>query len=329
MKHLREKSDVTGQMLNVHKAGFTILELLVFSAIFSLVAITFVSILISVTRVQLRETASAEVNQQSQFIMQTIQRYIEESTIVETTSSVPTDALKLRVNPSVDTPGSFALTEIYLDEITPQGGTGKIYVIPKEGDSPQPISSDRVIVTNLTFTKRTHPGAHDSVDINLELHFKSPNPQKQFEQLLQTSIARVSAATFDSDLNPTTSSVFSIGNQQGWLSINNAIYFSGGNLGIHQSNPSYPFVVNAGTGGALFLGTGIYNFEAPVSFNDPLYIRQDLSGSIKFTSGGSLTCSSAGDVGTVRFTDAATDTIEICMNTGSGVAWHSLYYTAP
>ena len=111
---------------------------------------------------------------------------------------------------------SFALTEIYLDEITPQGGTGKIYVIPKEGDSPQPISSDRVIVTNLTFTKRTHPGAHDSVDINLELHFKSPNPQKQFEQLLQTSIARVSAATFDSDLNPTTSSVFSIGNSQRW-----------------------------------------------------------------------------------------------------------------
>ena len=276
MKHLRGKADVTGQALNVYKAGFTILELLIFSAIFSLVAITFISILISVTRVQLRETASAEVNQQSQFVMQTIQRYIEESSIIETPPDVPVDTLKLRVNPSVDTPGSFALAEIYLDEITPQGGTGKIYIIPKEGASPQPISSDRVIVTNLTFTKRTHPGAHDSVDINLELHFKSPNPQKQFEQLLQTSVARVSAATFDSDLNPTTSSVFSIGNQQGWLSINNSIYFSGGNLGIHQPNPSYPLVVNADTGGALFLGTGTYNFEAPTSFNYPFYIPQHL-----------------------------------------------------
>src|SRR3989344_1779290 len=122
MKHLREKSDVTGQMLNVHKAGFTILELLVFSAIFSLVAITFVSILISVTRVQLRETASAEVNQQSQFIMQTIQRYIEESSIIETPPETPTDTLKLRISSSTDSPSSFALTEIYLDEITAQGG---------------------------------------------------------------------------------------------------------------------------------------------------------------------------------------------------------------
>jgi len=303
------------------RGGFTILELLVFSAIFSIVAITFISILLSVTRVQLRETASAEVNQQSQFIMQTLQRYIEESSIIETPPDQSTSTLQLRINPSADSEASFALTEIFLDN-----NTGRIYLVPKEGDIPEPISSDRVVVTDLTFMKHTYPGAHDSVDVDLTLNFKSSNPQKQFQQFLQTTVARVNAATFDSNLNPTTSSLLEIGNAQQWKSINNVINFNGGNLGIHAAATN-PLVVNIGTDYGLFLGSGSgeYEFQHQVSFWGPTIINGSNGGYLRFNGSFNPNCAVANDAGNIKFNNAAVDVIEICMDPGTGLGWYSLY----
>ena len=305
------------------RQGFTILELLVFSAIFSMVAITFIAILISITRVQLRETASAEVNQQSQFIMQTIQRYIEEASLIETPPNLATDTLTLRLRPTTDTVESFAITKIYYTAPSP-ADPGGIFLVPKEGDPPQPLNSNRVIIDDLTFTKRSHPGAHDSVDVTLTLHFKTSNPQKRFDQILQTSVARVSAATFDSDLNPTTSSLLHIGNAAQWDSINNILYFSGANIGVNETNPVYTLDIDGNlhvNAGSVFDGTSINFFESPVE------IDQQNGGSLRLKSG-SLDCSS-GKEGLLRFTDSSTDAIEICMDPGSGLDWYSLYYTAP
>ncbi|RME56632.1 type II secretion system protein, partial [Candidatus Parcubacteria bacterium] len=65
------------------RAGFTLLELLIFSGLFVVVALAFVGILVSVSRVYIEQTTKSEVNQQSQFVLQTIQRYVEESSLIE------------------------------------------------------------------------------------------------------------------------------------------------------------------------------------------------------------------------------------------------------
>ena len=55
------------------RAGFSLLEMVIFAALFALAAVSFMTILVSVTRIQVRQGAAAEVNQQSQFLLQTIQ----------------------------------------------------------------------------------------------------------------------------------------------------------------------------------------------------------------------------------------------------------------
>lgn len=300
-----------------------------------MVAITFIAILVSITRVQLRETASAEVNQQSQFIMQTLQRYIEEASLIETLADQPTSILTLRLQPTSDDDKSFAITKIYFEPSTPTSD-GAIFLIPREGSPPEPLNSSRVVIDDLTFIKKSHPPAHDSVDITLALHFKTSNPQKRFEQFLQTSVARVSAATFDSDLNPTTSSVFSIGNQERWQSINDTLYWSGdniyfsltgvGNLGVNIATPAYTLDINgslrvaAGSNPSLFSGTGLYSIQAPFE------VKQGNGGSLRLVGGGILTCS-AGNEGLLRFIDGSPDRLEVCMDNGSGLQWSAVTVT--
>jgi type II secretory pathway pseudopilin PulG len=78
------------------RKGFTLIELLIFSAILIFLGVTFVAILVIVTRVQVRQSAAAEVNQQSQFLTQTIQYYVQNARLVDMTADTSAGTLKLR-----------------------------------------------------------------------------------------------------------------------------------------------------------------------------------------------------------------------------------------
>ena len=217
------------------RSGFTVIELLIFSAIFSIIAVSFFGVLVSVIQIQMRQTAVVEVNQQSQFLLETIQRSVERSSFIELSSDAATTTLKLRMASSTVDP-----TYIYLS------GTAVYY---KETDSGtvQALTSDKVNVSNLSFTKRANPPGHDSVNVVFTIAYNTSNIKRAFLQNLQISVARVSAAAFDSNVIPAANNTYNLGvTSQTWQSVNNLIYFSGSNVGIGVSSPGQTLEVNGG-----------------------------------------------------------------------------------
>jgi len=217
------------------KKGFTIIELLIFAAIFSVIAIAFLSALVSTVQVQTKQSAAAEVNQQTQFLLDTIERYVERSNLIELSSNSATSTLKLRMSSSTEDP-----TYIYLSGTT-------AYLQQTNSGTAQQLTSNKVNVTNLTFTKRANPPGHDSVNVAFTVAYNTSNLKQSFLQNLQISVARVGAATFDSDVVPGTTNTYNLGiSSQVWQSVNNLIYFSGSNVGIGVSSPGQTLEVNGG-----------------------------------------------------------------------------------
>jgi type II secretory pathway pseudopilin PulG len=217
------------------RGGFTLLELLIFAAMFTITATSFITILLAMTRVQLRQEGSAEVAQQSQFLLQSIQRYVEQSSMIELTADSSTSTLKLRMASSTYDP-----TYIY-----PSGGA--LYIKETDAGTPQRLTSAKVTVTDIQFVKRQQAGGHDSVSIGFTLSYNAPNPQSKFAQALRTSITRVSAATFDSNVIPSANNTYKLGTAAGdWQSINSTIYFSGSNVGIGVASPGSKLQITSG-----------------------------------------------------------------------------------
>jgi len=217
------------------RRGFTIFELIIFAAVLSLIVVAFLTILVSVTRVHVRQSAAAEVNQQSQFLLQTIQYHVEQSSIIELDENAATSTLKLRMSASSSDP-----TYIYLS-------ANVMYLKQTDGGAAQPLTSNKVTVSNLSFTKRAHARAADSVSVNFTIAYNTQNVGEQFSQTLNTAVARVNAATFDSNLIPSSTATYDVGvTSQVWRSINNALYFSGSNVGVGISSPGQTLEVNGG-----------------------------------------------------------------------------------
>src|SRR3989344_109517 len=78
-------------------SAFTLIEILIYTGIFAIVGGMLTGILINATRVEQRESASAEVTSQLNFVMQTIQRLIRESSNIEIEAGTATTTLKLRM----------------------------------------------------------------------------------------------------------------------------------------------------------------------------------------------------------------------------------------
>lgn len=206
-----------------------------YAAMFSVAAVVFITILVSVTKVQVRQSAVAEVNQQSQFLLQNIQRYVESSSVVEMDTDSSTSTLKLRMSSS-----SFDPTYIYLSGDT-------VYLKETDAGAPQALTSGKVNVLNLTFIKRSNASGKDSVNVSFVMEYDAANSQYRFSQALNISVARVSAATFDSSIIPATSDTYKLGVSAGdWQSINDTIYFSGSNVGIGIDPPVAKLQVNGG-----------------------------------------------------------------------------------
>lgn len=81
------------------------------------------------------------------------------------------------------------------------------------------------------FTKHSNPPGHDSVSVSFMVAYNTTNIKQQFSQTLQTAIARVSAASFDSNIIPLSSAQYKLGVSGNiWSSVNDVINFSGSNV---------------------------------------------------------------------------------------------------
>jgi len=199
----------------MNKKGFSLIEIIIYLGIISIIAITFFRILGVSTRIQVSQVAANEVANQINFVMQTIQRLVRESSavIVSDNNGVispdrcidASDAsndeslllgadqpcLKLRMKDSARDP-----LFIWKDE-----ETGSIKI--KEGTNQESdLTTGKVLDSNnkLVFRKYTNYPGHDTIEITLTLNYNSENQQAQVQRVAKTAISRVSAATFDSSL---------------------------------------------------------------------------------------------------------------------------------
>jgi competence protein ComGC len=216
--------------------AFTLIELLVFAAIFSVCIIAFITILISVLRVQSHQAGEVEVNEQSQFLLQRVQYYVERSSLVDIPQDTATGTLKLYLGINNQDPTVITVS------------SGTVYVQQTATGTPQALTSSKVIVSNLQFVRRANPPGHDTVNVSFSISYNTGNIQQMFTQFFQFSVARVSAATFDSNLIPSsTSGAYGIGTASSyWNSINGTVYFNGTNVGIGVSSPGQTLEVNGG-----------------------------------------------------------------------------------
>jgi len=245
--------------------GFTLIELLIFMAIFSIVMVAFLSVLVLMSSVQIRNISSTEVNQQSQFLLSNIQRYIESSSLIEMPVGVSTSTLKLRMARDSEDP-----IYIYLNT-----SDNIVYLKQTNSGTPQALTTSKVKVTSLNFIKKSNPGAKDSVSISFVVEYNTNNIKQKFVRSLLTSIARVSAATFDSDIRASTTNTYKIGAQAAeWQSINNTIFFSGSNVGIGISSPQMNLEINGG----LRLNTSNSRPECSASVRGTFWVIQNGTG---------------------------------------------------
>jgi type II secretory pathway pseudopilin PulG len=209
-----------GNFLKSYSKGFTLVELLIYSMIFTVAAGLLTGVLIAISGIQTRENAAFEVTRQLQFVTQRIQYAIRDASVVEGVYEGDTEgtacttycSIKLRVeNPALD-------PTIISSDI------GGVYI--KEGIGPKiTLTTANTRITSLVFTKVGNPGGLSTVTVNLAMVFNPDDPQLRVEKNLASAIAHVSAATFDSDLLPDTTESRNIGGTS--LKWNNLI-LSGG-----------------------------------------------------------------------------------------------------
>jgi type II secretory pathway pseudopilin PulG len=258
------------------RKAFTLIELLIFAAIFAVATIAFTTILLATVQIQGRQGSQAEVNQQSQFALQQIQYYIERASLVDVPQDTPTSTLKLYLGINSQDPTFITLNNgvVYLQ----QTATGTL----------QALTSSKVTVSNLTFTRRANPPGHDAVNIALTMSFAAPNAQQAFSEILQSSVARVSAATFDSNVLPSSTATYSLGATGAiWNSVNGILNFSGSNVGIGVT-PVAPLEV---AGGNVRVDNGdvyVYTNTRGLMLKD----SSNICWRVTITTGGSLSSAS-------------------------------------
>ena len=237
--------------LKINNRGFTLVELLVYVGIFAVVSGLMIGIMTTTLRVNQRESASAEATSQLNFVLQTIQRLVRESSAIivnSNSANVDTDdtvgsqqtLLVLRMKDSVgDNSTDRDPIIIYAENNVIKMSEGRLGY-QRVSD----LTNSRVLADNLKFTKYTQYPGQDTVGVDIQLTYNSQNPDSIVSRSLRTAIARVSAATFDSNLLPGADNTYEIGylaGNQRWknISVSNLISTSNLlNLGQLTNDPS-------------------------------------------------------------------------------------------
>ncbi len=168
--------------------GFTLVEVLIYSAILMVVSTLLVSILSVVTRIAGTENASSEIANQGNFIIQTIQRLVRESSAVEVSADQKTLTIYARDYTTASVTVVFNSTNKNVT-LTDSGGVSL-------------LNTSKIIVNSLAFKKLSNPNALDIVGIDVTLSYNSANPGQALTRTLSTAVSRANAAQFDTGLFP-------------------------------------------------------------------------------------------------------------------------------
>ncbi len=240
--------------------GFSLLETLLYLAIFAIVGGALFGILTNVVRISTQEVSGGEVTSQLQFVMQTINRLVQGSSNIEISTSTAVSVLKLRMSNPTQDPTCISLVNGVLklaqgpDQFQPQNCT----------TTTTDLTSNKIVVDTALFKRIEFPGGHDQVSVDLQFSNAATGPAK-ISRALHAGISRATAATFDSDLLPNADAQYEVGSSiLGGKRWKNAS-FSGnltvsGTVGIGTSGPTGKLTVAKGdysgglTGGIQVVG---------------------------------------------------------------------------
>ncbi len=169
--------------MKMARRGFTLVELIVFAAIFTVAMIGFITMFIAATRVQSRQSSSNEVETQGQFLLQQVQYYVQSARLVDMPLDASATTLKLReANSSLD-PTFITLT------------AGTVYLTQGQNGVPQPLTSGKVVVSSISFTRHYNlntsstPYGTDSVSYAFTMAANTSSSVQQYTQSFQSSAA--------------------------------------------------------------------------------------------------------------------------------------------
>lgn len=249
---------------NVQRSGFTLLEILIYIAIFAVVGTLLTGIVTTVTKVEVRGGASAEVATQLNFTLQTVQRLVRDASAVvvnnsltdhETDSALGTAApyLHLRMKDSAGGASDRDPMVIWLDIAT---NVVKVRQGSGENVTTGDLTNAKVASAsnNLQFKKFSNPPGHDVVQFDVTLAYNAPTPEGVVTRTLQSAIGRASAATFDSDLLPGVDNQRSVGNAgsrwvNGYFSGNLIVNGAASQMGVGVSSAVPNTILEVGSGG--------------------------------------------------------------------------------
>ena len=221
------------------RSGFSLIESLIYVAILAVVAGLFFGILLTTTRFQASGTANVEVGNQLNFVLETIQRLIRESSNIEfigndivdvnnpnfnegdnsVTTTIEHAYLTLRMKDEAKDPtcisllhdGSISVTQGHNDSSLMEKSACKKPVDADRLTSPSVTVATALNAPGLAFTKISAPSARDTIQIDLTLTYANSAPENQIAKTIKTAVGRASAATFDGGLFPAQANTLNIG----------------------------------------------------------------------------------------------------------------------
>jgi len=232
--------------MSTPRSAYTLVELLIFLAITAVVALALAGILIVTVQLQAHQSSAGEVQTESTAVLQQLQYDVQNASLINIPLDTPTTTLSLRMSSPA------------LDPTTVTLASGTLYV-QQGASSTQPLTSSRIVISNLSFTRHANPPSHDSLNISFTAAANvATNTKQYFSQVFQTTVTQVAAASFNSNLLPSSTNAYSLGASGGvWNSVNNIIYFNGTNVGIGTAAPLAPLDVSGGDIYVLNTGAGV------------------------------------------------------------------------
>ncbi len=181
------------------ESGFSLVELLIYVAIFSVTAVFLVAILTTITRIQTRQSALNAANSQLAFVGNEVTQLVHTSSLVDMTTGVATSTLYLRMPQLAYDP-----TLVY--------ASGTTIYLQQGTSSPVALTNSSITVNSFQVTKYENSGGPAIVDLNMSMTYNASS-SSPITQTTDTAIARVLAASFDSSVYPTATGTLTLGTQ--------------------------------------------------------------------------------------------------------------------
>ncbi len=177
-----------------YNSGFTLIEVLIYSVIFVIAGGLLLNTLIVVTKVETNQSATVEVINQMDFVLQNIKRLVAQSSAIEVDGGEKKITLYMSTDAKNPTVIKYKPSQKIIQV---QEGTGAW----------MDLTTSKVKVDNAIFAKRSNPGGFDAVEVSLTMSTDAAGSSRT----VTTAIARANAATFDSSLTPNADNSLDLG----------------------------------------------------------------------------------------------------------------------